>query len=371
MYNGLYVNSKVISGKNCVRDNANLFYGFGKKCLIVTSKSAAKKSGALFDVTFALDTCGIQYEVFDEVCENPFVSIAVRGGEVARKTGAEFVVGIGGGSVMDASKAVSLCACNPQLDTDSIYSRQVPSRALPLVLVGTTAGTGSEVTGVSVLTHDRTHQKKSIGGSDCYASLVFADPRYTYSAGYDVAVTTALDAFAHATEGWFSPRCDETARVFGKQALPRIYKGLEALLNRDVEPSEQVKDELYYGSLFAGLELNICGAAFPHTVGYILTESFGVPHGKACTSLMPYFLKKAKMYESEKFCEFLETIGADETNVINTVKTLTNVENPGVSREEVKKLCSRWGYVKNFESTPGGFTTEEAEIALAEIVCRK
>lgn len=368
MYSNLYVNSKVISGKNCLAENADLISGFGKKCLIVTSRTAAKKSGALDAMTDALKKCGIDYEIFDKISENPLVSVVIEGGSAARDCGADFIVGIGGGSALDASKAVAICACNPQYDIDGLYSRQVPSKALPLILVGTTCGTGSEVTGVSVLTNDKTKQKKSIGGADCYAALVFADSQYTYSAGYDVTVSTALDALAHATEGWFSPRCDDIARVYAKLALPKIYNGLKKLLNPENIYDVTVKDELYYGSVFAGIQLNICGAAFPHTVGYILTENFGIPHGKACTALMPYFLRKAKRYESRKFAEFLEILGADEDEVINTVGALTGVKNLGASDTEIAEWCSRWGKVKNFENTPGGFSNEEAKTALKELM---
>ena len=367
MYSNLYVNSKVISGKNCLSDNGNLLSQFGKKCLIVTSKSGAKKSGALDDVICVLEKLNIEFSVFDKITENPLVSTVIEGGEAARVFGAEFIIGIGGGSPLDASKAVGICACNPEFDIDGLYGRKVPSKALPVVLIGTTSGTGSEVTGVSVLTNDKTMQKKSIGGADCYASLVFADSKYTYSMGYGVTVTTALDAFAHAVEGWFSPRCDEIARVYATLALPRIYKGLKELLKNETL-TEEVRDDLYYGSVFAGLELNICGAAFPHTVGYILTENFNIPHGKACTALMPYFLGKAKRYECEKFHQLLRILGENEEKVINTVKTLTGVKNLGATESQIKEWCSRWGQVKNFDNSPGGFTNEEAEKVLKELM---
>lgn len=369
MYPQIYVNSKVISGKNCLLDNAFMLSGFGEKCLIVTSGSAAEKSGALNDVISALKSCGIEYSIFNKITENPLVSTVIEGGKTARDFGADFIIGIGGGSPLDASKAVAICAANPEYDIDGLYSRKVPSKALPVVLVGTTSGTGSEVTGVSVLTNDKTMQKKSIGGADCYAALVFADAKYTYSKGYDVTVSTALDAFAHAVEGWFSPKCDDIAAVYAKIALPKIYKGLKALLQRESLPDEEIRDELYYGSLFAGLELNICGAAFPHTVGYVLTENFGIPHGKACTALMPCFLEKAKRHEFEKFHQLLGILGENEVKVIDTIKRLTDVKNLGASEAEIAQWCSRWDdNIKNFKNSPGGFTVAEAKKALSELM---
>ena len=369
MYNNLFVNSKVISGADCVIKNANMLAGFGEKCLIVTSKSGARKSGALDDIVTALTMNDIEYLIFDEIRENPLVSTCIEGGRRARDFGADFIIGIGGGSALDAAKAVGICAANPQYDIDALYNRSVPSKALPVVLIGTTSGTGSEVTGVSVLTNDNNMQKKSIGGADCYAALVFADAKYTYSMPYDTTVSTALDAFAHAVEGWFAPACTEAAEVYARMAIPLIYKSLMKLEATKELPDEKTREDLFLGALYAGLELNVCGAAFPHTVGYVLTEEFGVPHGKACTALMPYFLGKAKRYSVERFHELLRLCGEHEGKVIDTIKSLTGVSNLDATDEQLREWCSRWGQVKNFDKTPGGFTNEEAFLALKEL-CR-
>ena len=367
MYNNLFVNSKVISGKDCLVNNSNLLHQFGKKCLIVTGKSGAKKSGALDDAVTALSMQEIEFGIYDNIGENPLVSSVIEGGKCAREMGADFIMGIGGGSALDASKAVAICAANPEFDIDGLYNRQNPAKALPVVLVGTTAGTGSEVTGVSVLTNDNNMQKKSIGGADCYAALVFADAKYTYSMPYNTTVSTALDAFAHAVEGFFSPKCTEYPEVYARMAIPVIYKGLKTLYNEKALPSKDVRDELFLGSLYAGLELNVCGAAFPHTVGYILTEEFGVPHGKACAALMPHLLMKAKRHSTERFLEFLRLTGENEVKVIETIKALSDVK-INATDEQLDEWCTRWGDVKNFHNTPGDFTNEEAVEALKEII---
>ena len=128
-----------------------------------------------------------------------------------------------------------------------------------------------------------------------------------------------------------------------------------------------MRDELFLGSLYAGLELNVCGAAFPHTVGYILTEEFGVPHGKACAALMPHLLMKAKRHSTERFHELLRLCGENEVKVIETIKELADVK-INATDEQLTEWCSRWGDVKNFHNTPGDFTNEEAVEALKEII---
>ena len=359
----IYMPTRLIGGKDCVLNNGDIFSLYGKKCLIVTSKSGAVKSGALNDVLQTLDKEGISYSIFDEITENPFVSSCIKAGETARKINAEFIIGIGGGSPLDASKAVAICAENPEYDIDGLYNRKIPSKALPLILIGTTSGTGSEVTGVSVLTNDKTMMKKSISGADCYAAVSFIDPKYTYSMPYNVTVTTVLDAFAHAVEGWFSPKCTALPAKYAEMALPDIFNGLKYLYETKALPDEEMRNSLYYASIYAGLTLNVCGTAFPHTVGYILTEEFGVPHGKACTAFFPVFLEKAKKNSPERVTELLNLLKTDEETLSEIIYGLTDVKLQA-DKDDVKQWCSRWGVVKNFMNTPGGFTNEEAEKAI-------
>ncbi len=365
----IYMPARIISGENCVIKNSGELKKLGGKCLVVTSKTSARKSGALDDVITALNNENIEYTVFDEITENPLVSTVINAGEKARVFGAEFVIGIGGGSPLDASKAVAICAENPDYDIKGLYSRKIPSKALPVVLVGTTSGTGSEVTGVSVLTNDEDLMKKSISGADCYGTISFLDPRYTYSMNYDITVSTALDAFAHAVEGWFAPLCSELPTQYAKMALPLIYRGLKYLDETKNLPDEKLRADLYYGSIYAGLELNVCGAAFPHTVGYVLTENFGIPHGKACTAFMPYLLEKAKAFKYERFCELLGILGDREENVIGVIERLTNVKNLPMTDKQIDEWCSRWNNGnKNFDKTPGGFTKDEAVEVLKSLM---
>ncbi len=359
----IYMPTRIIGGKDCVLKDGEVFSSFGKKCLIITSKSGALKSGALKDVSEALDKEGVAFTVFDEITENPLASACIKAGKRAREFNADFIIGIGGGSPLDASKAVAICAENPEYDIDGLYNREIPSKALPLILIGTTSGTGSEVTGVSVLTNDKTMMKKSISGADCYATVSFLDPKYTYSMPYNVTVTTVLDAFAHAVEGWFSHKCTDLPTKYAEMALPDIFKGLNYLYETKALPDEKMRDNLYYASIYAGLTLNVCGTAFPHTVGYILTEEFGVPHGKACTAFFPLFLEKAKANSPERVKAFLDLLKTDEETLLKIIGGLTDVK-INADKDYVKKWCSRWGVVKNFMNTPGGFTNEEAEEAI-------
>ena len=196
-----YMPVKVVTGKDCVIQNAETIASFGKKCLIITGAHSAKACGALDDVTAALHAGNIAYEVFDEIAPNPLLSAACKAGRTAEKIGADFIIAIGGGSVLDAAKAAAIYATNNFFDMQEIYDKNFAAPPLPLIVIGTTAGTGSEVSKVAVITNDATMQKQSITDDACYAKLALCDPKYTYNIGRAVTVSTALDAFAHVIEG--------------------------------------------------------------------------------------------------------------------------------------------------------------------------
>ena len=356
-----YMPVRLVSGSGCVNANASLFEG--KRCLIVTGGSSAQKSGALDDVKNALESQGKEYTVFSQINENPLVSSCILAAEQARDFKADFIVGIGGGSPLDASKAVAIFAKDASLTEESIYKRKVPAPALPVYLVGTTAGTGSEVTGVAVLTRSAGN-KQSISGADCYARAAFLDARYTYTMPYSVTVSTALDALAHAAEGWFSSKLSDLAKGYASLALPDIYTGLRKLLQSGELSGEQDRERMYYASIYAGLELNICGAAFPHTVGYVLSEDYGITHGKACTAFMPLLIKRARQFCPDRVKELFKLLDTDEDSFIDVVKSLTDVTLQ-TEPEKAREYCGRWtAQSKNFVNSPGGFTPEDAYAAL-------
>ncbi len=358
-----YMPARVISGKGCMIANADVFRNIGKRALIVTGKKSANLCGALDDVREIFEKINIQYRVFDCIESNPQTKTCHFGGFVARAFSADFIIGIGGGSVMDAAKAVAIYAKNPQFSQNDIYSRSVPADKLPVVLVGTTSGTGSEVTGVSVLTNTETGLKKSISGADCYAAVSFCDYSYTRSAFPETRISAALDAFAHAVESYFSSTANELSKCFSEKAIELLSfyitnKNFDNLADDDFE-------KLYNASLYSGLAINITGTCFPHTVGYYLTENFNISHGKACTAFFPVLVRKAKENCPEKVETILRIMNCDEGQLINSIAELTNVSIE-ISESEAVEIAERWkNGVKNFDRTPGGFSCEDA----ANVLC--
>ena len=223
-----YMPARLLTGRDVIRKNADRFAAFGRRCLIVTGGNAAKRCGALDDVTGVLRERDIAFEVFDEIRPNPSIYSCVDGGRAAARFGADFVIGIGGGSALDSAKVISVYAANPDLDADSIYGMNWKNTPLPVILIGTTAGTGSEVTRVAVIT-DTKGKKHSMHDDMLYAALAFGDPRYTESMPLRVTASTGVDALAHCLESYFSKKANDISRAFALKGIEQLLKPLEII----------------------------------------------------------------------------------------------------------------------------------------------
>ena len=353
----------LVTGRDCVRENAAVFGKLGKRAMIITGGNSAKRSGALADVTAALDSQGIAWSVFDEVRQNPLLSTCKRAGRLAAQQGADFLIGIGGGSPLDSTKAIAIFAAN-DIPDEEIFNLDWKNPALPFILVGTTAGTASEMTNYSIMTIDRTNRKQSFGCQQTYAAWSFGDPKYTYSLPIPFTLSTTLDALAHALEGYYSTMANTLSDLFAIEAVKTllpVYRELAAM-GDDIQVSEAQRDQLYFGSLLAGFPLNHCGTCYCHTIGYFLSESYGVPHGFACAATLPDFVERGERALPEKARALYTGANTSREELLSLIAQLNRGEFPTFDRETADAISSRWDdSVKNFLKSPGNFTAADAQ----------
>ncbi len=269
---------KIISGAGCVRD----FDGYadlGSRCLIVCGRSSARLSGALDDLTGALSKAGVKASVFDRVEENPTVETCHAAGEAAREAGAQFIIGVGGGSPLDAAKAAAAFAANPHLKPEELYDGEHKSDPLPIIAIPTTAGTGSEVTPYSVLTVHSISNKKTFKTPKIYPKVALLDAAYTVTLPQSITAATAADALSHAVEGYFAKVANPVSDALAEKAMFYVGRGLRALNDGRLDSS--LREKLLIGSTIAGLVISVTGTSFVHSTGYPLTYFEGVSHGAA------------------------------------------------------------------------------------------
>lgn len=355
-----YMPVRVITEKDCVSTHKALFSTFGKKCLIITGKHGAIASGALGDVTAALEDEGIAYDIFDGIAPNPLLSSAYKAGRTAKKAEAEFIIAIGGGSVLDAAKAAAIYAANDFFDMEEIYEKNYACAPLPLIVIGTTAGTGSEVSRVAVITNDASGQKQSISDDACYAALALCDPKYTYHNPRALTVSTALDAFAHAVEGWFSKKRNTVAELFAVKCMRDIFDILKHL-SAGEELSEAQRDTMYYCSLYAGMVLTV-GTLYPHLLGYTLTDRRGVPHGQACAVFDLHLIEWNEKYAPELADAFFKLVGASSNEVLRVLDSLIDIDDTlTFTAAEIERYSRSWTDDNpKFTSVYGPFTAKTA-----------
>jgi len=263
-------------GRGCVSEHKNAMAKLGKKAMVVTGRTSAKKNGAQKDITDALDALDIKWVLFDEIGENPDVETVERAAKIAIEEGVEFFIGIGGGSPMDASKAIAVMAAAPEKGTDALWDTD--AKALPIVCVPTTAGTGSEVTQYAILTLHAKKTKSSIA-AHIFADVSYLDPKYMDTLPAKTTNNTAVDALTHLIESYLSVKANYVSRKIVEMGLSIFKDCIPALRAREY-PAD-IRDKLMLMSALGGAAIAQTMTSLPHGMGYFLTYEKGLAHGMA------------------------------------------------------------------------------------------
>lgn len=295
-----YMPTKVYSERGCVRKYSHEWATLGKKALIVTGKSSAK-NGALMDVLGALHEHGTDSVLFDETEENPSIEMVMQVRELGLKEQVDFVIGIGGGSPMDAAKAIALMLYHKDRDADFLYQKG-DDTALPVVEVPTTCGTGSEVTPYAILTIHAKRTKSSLPHR-IYPAYALADGKYLLEAGHDILVNTAIDALGHFLESYINANATDYSRMLCEYGM-KVWSSTKGVLIGAERTAEDC-DRLLLASTIAGMAITHTGTALPHGLSYYLTYEKHVPHGKAVGYFLPGYVAAADTRMRRKVLELI------------------------------------------------------------------
>jgi len=283
-----FLPTKIIAGTNCIINNASEFSLLGTNACIITGCHSAKENGSLRDVTSALKATKISYTIYDKVPSDPSIEFVYAAAKAVSKTGADFIIGIGGGSALDAAKAITVLAVNA-IDETTLFSGNYPNPVLPLAAVPTTAGTGSEVTEYSILTNDGKETKTSIANTLLFPKVAFLDESYTLALPKKITINTAIDTLSHAMEGYLSVNATVFSNTFAEQAL-RLLAGILPRLTMPVITSDMRKD-LLYASTMSGIVIANTATTLVHAMGYSLTYYKHMAHGRANGLLLTAYLR--------------------------------------------------------------------------------
>lgn len=311
------------------------YRALGRRALIVCGHSSARICGALDDVRLALEAQGVLYTVFDRVENNPRVETCWMAGNQARADGIELIIGIGGGSPLDAAKAIAAFAARAYPNPESIYKDGV-SAALPVIAIGTTAGTGSEVTQYAVLTVQSASTKMTVKSPLLFPRAALMDVNYTATLPLRLTVATAVDAISHCIEGYCSVRASAYTDALALRSMRMLSGGLrkitDGLLDLDV------REDLLMASTMAGLVIAQTGTGFAHVLGYPLTFFEGFQHGEANAQFLADFVEAMSLSRPDKERAILHALGCASTDELRSWLRDLIPARPRLTREKVMQF---------------------------------
>jgi alcohol dehydrogenase class IV len=298
-----FMPTRIFGGERCLAEHGAALKQLGTKALIVTGKHSAKAGGSLDDAVKALAVNGQSFCLYDKVMSNPTIACVCEGASAAVSNGCDFVLAIGGGSPMDAGKAMALLAAQEKpVPPAEIFSASY-ARALPVAAVPTTAGTGSEVTPYAILTNDAAESKTSIATPLIFPRFAFLDAVYMRSLPKNVTVNTVVDALSHAVEGMLSARASSVSDALAKESIALIASCIAATGLSD--PHDETRRKLLTASTLAGMVIANTGTTAVHALGYSLTYYKNIDHGRANGLLLARFLAFIERTKRERIAEIL------------------------------------------------------------------
>ena len=355
-----FMPTRIYAGENAVFENSKDLI-LGKRCVIVTGRSSGAKSGALGDVTDILEKNGIEFLVYDKIGNNPTIEEVAEAGAVARAFGCDFLVGIGGGSPLDACKAVAVYAVNPPVEGSDfelydIYKGSYKNTPLPMAAIPTTAGTGSETTPYSILTLHKEQTKKSFSSPDLFFKVAFLDGRYTVNLPLQIARNTAIDAMSHLLEGFTNKKSTMGSDYIALEGLRIIGKHKNALINGNF--NVDVCTELLWAASLGGIVISQTGTTIVHSMGYALTYNKDIPHGMANGLLLGEYLEGVRSVLPEKTAAWESALGMDISELKDFLKLCLPCDEK-FSSEEISEWAKTSIKARNVPTCPFAVTYEQ------------
>lgn len=359
----------VVFGCGKVKEVGNLTKAYGKKALIVTGRSSAKKSGIYDKVNESLKKVGIDTVLFDKVTPNPLTTTAEEGAKFAKENGCDVVVAIGGGSIMDCAKAIAFLSVNSGNINDYIFNKLHSDKALPLVLIPTTCGTGSEGNGFAVLTNPENGDKKSLRCNAIVAKVSIVDPECMMTMPKNVLASVGFDALCHNIEAYTSKIAQPFTDALSLYGISLIADNLVNVYNG--KGGKEAWEKIALASTIGGMVINTAGVTLAHGMEHPASGLKNIVHGQGLAALTPVVIEASYKGNRDKFGKIARIFGgltAEDCSVkIGTLLKKLDLDlklsNLGIKEEDIKWMAENCMKVSeaSIKNNPVIFTKEEIE----------
>lgn len=321
---------RTVIGENALAECEGIIKGFGKKALVVTGKTVGKTSAAK-SLYGLLNKWGIEFYVFDGITGEPTVGMIDAGVLAYVNEGCDFLIGIGGGSPLDSVKAIAAMSVLNGKISDYI-GVMIESDFPPMVLIPTTAGTGSEATKFTVITDTDNDVKMLLKGDSLMPDLAVIDPSFTQSSPRHVTAGTGIDALTHAVESYISKKANAITDIYAKDAVRRIFLHLKRAFFDGSDYT--ARKEMAIAAYEAGVCINNSSVTIVHGMSRPIGALFHVPHGFSNTLLLEECMRYIEDSCYEKFADLARVIGAAKPQT-------DDVEASGIFLYELGRLCGQ------------------------------
>ena len=327
-----FIPKKIITGEDALAAAGDRIANMGKKALIVCGPNV-RKMAAAGKVMEELEKRETAYAVYSDITGEPTDRMIDNGARVYLEEACDFLIGIGGGSPLDAMKAIALKAvCGGEMA--DYMGVSVEAKLPPMAAVPTTAGTGSEATQFTIITDTKNDVKMLLKGESFMPDLAVVDPEFSVSAPRGVTASTGLDALTHAVEAYTSRKAQPLTDIFAVSAVRRIFQNLpEAYENGS---SRNARKEMALAALEAGIAFNNASVTIVHGMSRPIGALFHVPHGTSNAILLHPCLKYVMDGAVERFAVLgreIKAAGSQDDDKSAAEKFI----------EEVRKLCRKCG----------------------------
>ena len=345
-------------GWNKVDNVAEFAAPYGKKALIVTGRTSAKKSGLYDRVVAKLDAAHIGHVLFDQVDANPLTTTALDGAALAKSESCDMVIAIGGGSIMDCAKGIAFMAVNEGDINDYIFNRKTSDNALPLIVIPTTCGTGSEGNGFGVLTNPETGDKKSLRCNAIVPKVSIVDPAVMGTMQPHVLASVGFDALCHNIEAYTSktaqPFTDALAHyavTLLAQYLVPLYKhvkataeGKPAVLNET--QLTKAWESVTLASTIGGMVINTAGVTLAHGMEHPASGLKDITHGVGLAVIEPVAVEYTWSANPDKFSALARIFNHGDGSelgealrlIVHDLDLTTNLTELGFTKKDIPWL---------------------------------
>lgn len=357
----------LVFGSGKVLETGELTKPYGKKALIVTGRSSAKRSGLYDKVNDSLKTAGLETVLFDKVSQNPLTTTAQEGADFAKANGCDVVVAIGGGSIMDCAKAIAFLSKNEGDINDYIYNRLTSDDALPLILIPTTCGTGSEGNGFAVLTNPDNGDKKSLRCNAIVAKVSIVDPECMMTMPKKVLASVTFDALCHNIEAYTSKIAQPLTDAMSIYAIELIANNLVSVYNGTGSKKEW--ENITMASTIGGMVINTAGVTIAHGMEHPASGLKDIVHGQGLAALTPIVIEASYKGNEEKFAKIAKIFGGESAadcadkirELLKAIDLECKLSDLGIVEEDIPWMAENCMKVSaaSIANNPVVFTQEE------------